>query len=62
MRGLDEPGCGNCAYVDDEGYGLKCKRLPPQIVVFQGNLSARHPNVRNLEWCGEHKPVEAIDV
>lgn len=52
--------CDTCAFFSGKG---RCHRFPPVRqfhIVFYGFgwTSDEHPNVDELDWCGEHRPRE----
>lgn len=55
--------CGNCRFWQARNPEQKykhgwCRRYPPMIIVCDRIDIASHPNVFELEWCGEWEHVQ----
>ena len=57
--------CSNCRFYLHQGQNERdgawgwCRRFPPNIPTPDSpQYLATHPDVRVIDWCGEHEPIE----
>lgn len=48
--------CGHCAFSEDNGNRMVCRRSPPQVDITPNHyISCHWPQVAFNDWCGEWK-------